>query len=117
MAGAATIYSAIISVMIVLLILTASSLTKNARFAGMLFAIYVVGSFIVASIVHGLQISENWLAVSPMVSVTQVGLKLFRMDLMREISLTASVVSVLAHWAACALILKWKLSRAARYGR
>ncbi len=117
MAGAATLYSLVIATTLTLLILTASSLTKNARFAGMFFAIYIVGSAIVAKILHEMGVGDNMLAFSPMISVSQVGLKFFRMDLAHGVSLNACVASVIVHWIACGLILKWKLSSAARYGR
>lgn len=112
--GAITAYSALVSLAMSLMILAASSLTVNARYAGITFAVFIFGSSIVASIVY-----ENVHAgmfLSPFYSGIKLGYCVFRMtdgSPMRDVSAWLGVIGVCLF---SALILKWRLCRAARLG-
>ena len=76
-AGAITLYATVVSATIALLILAASSLTRNARYAGGLFAMYLIGSSMVAGMVAGILGRVSLLALSPFYSGVQLGAYLF----------------------------------------
>lgn len=113
-----TLYSLVISVTLTLLILTASSLTKNNRYAALTFTIYIIGTIVVAKVlVEALDIHNFW-AISPLMAGYDLGHYLFHAPAaLTNSSMGAAWGSILGHWALCGAILKWQLERAARYGR
>lgn len=113
---ATTAYAVVIGVTLSLLILAASSLTRNARYAGMIFAGALIGAHVTAQILcHSLSMPSLDL-LSPLTAILTVGDWIFRLDQPWEPHrVTWSWVVILGLWAMCAGILKWRLDRAARY--
>jgi ABC-type transport system involved in multi-copper enzyme maturation permease subunit len=111
-------YSTVIAGTLSLLILTCSSLAKNARYAGLMFGGYIVGTTMVLGPVMEETHIDNGMAISPFLSGMRLGYSLFHLsnkDL--PLSYTAAWMGILAVWALCAIVLYWRLRNAARYGR
>lgn len=116
--GAIALYSTVVSVTLSLMILAASSLTKNSRYAGTGFVVYIIGSSIVAGVVYGILHNLDLNALSPFFAGVDLGYYLFDLNENRVImGEWAAWTGIIAVWVPCAIILKWRLTRAARYGR
>jgi len=115
--GAIALYSAVVSATLSLLILAASSLTKNSRYAGTTFAVYLIGSTVAAGIVGGIFRNGNCLALSPVLCGGELGYYLFNLTEGREMSQPAAWGGLFGVWILCAMILYWRLKTAARCGR
>jgi len=114
---AITAYSVIISTGLSLMILAASSMVKNSRYAGIALVIYVVGTSTAGGIVSDVLNSKNALALSPFVSGIDLGFILFRLPEERiGLTIGAAWAGVIGVCALSGMILKWRLGRAARYG-
>lgn len=111
--GAITLYSVVVSLALSLLILAASSLTVNARYAGITFAVFIIGSSIVASIVFG--IVHAGLFLSPFFSGIKLGYSLFHISDGPPVSTAAAWLGVIGACLVSAMILRWRLCRAALY--
>ncbi len=114
--GSLTLYGGVIAVTLSLLILTASCLTKNRRYAGIIFLVSIIGLHMIAN--FSCEIIENkaYLAISPLQALREVGKHCFRTPPPDcDLSLWGAWIGVLACWGVCVLILHRRISRAARY--
>lgn len=110
-------YSTLVSAALSLLILAASSLVKNGRYAGMALVVYVIGASIVGGIVSETLHAKDALAMSPFLAGLDLGFRLFRLPHYGTgMSLWAAWLGVTAVCALAGLILWWRLRSAARYG-
>jgi ABC-2 type transport system permease protein len=116
--GSITAYSLVIAISLSLLIMAASSLTRNNRYASMTFVIYVIGTLVVGGVLGQMLNNKNFWAVSLFDAGLTLGYYLFRVDLSSlEISRWAAWTCVLVNWVFCAVILHWRLERATRQGK
>jgi ABC-type transport system involved in multi-copper enzyme maturation permease subunit len=113
-----TLYCLVIATSLSLLILAASSLVKNGRMAGLIFAIYIIGTIIVGLIVKNVTEMPDLWAISPWTSIKDIGYYLFDLDKKyANVSLSAAWIGILSNWALCGIIIKWRMSNASKYGR
>ena len=71
------VYSLIVSLMMCILVLAASCLSKNSRYAGMTFFIYIVGTIISSTILAGMIEKDFPFVISPWHSCRALGSHLF----------------------------------------
>lgn len=116
-AGSITVFSVVVSLMISLMILAASSLTKNARYAGSAMVIYLIGTTIVSGMMAEILRSQSFRAISPLFSAAILGAHLFGAGGDKGFGAGLAWASVLGNCLLCAGILRWQLERMARYGR
>ena len=115
---ALTAYSAVVSATLCLIILAASSLTKNPRYAATSLAVYIIGSGIVARIVSDMLKSDRFFALSPFMSGVDLGYYLFGMGERAEIpSQAVAWIGLAGVCLLSAVILRLRLDSAARFGR
>ena len=112
-----TLYCLVMATTLSLLILAASSLTRNGRQAGLIFAIYIIGATIVGPVIGKITEIPNMWAISPMTSTMDLGYYLFHLKARMSIDHTAAWLGILGNWAMCGLIIKWRMGNAAKYGR
>jgi ABC-type transport system involved in multi-copper enzyme maturation permease subunit len=110
------LYGGVISGTLSLLILTASCLTKNRRYAGVIFLVSVIGLDLIANTTTEILSRKEYLAISPLRSVQEIGRYCFQTPVSEcNFSLAVAWTGVLACWGLCALLLHWRISHAARY--
>ena len=115
---AITLYAVVVSTTLSLMILAASSLTKYKRYAGTTFAVYIIGAGIVAAVLNETLHIHEFFAISPLHAGVDLGNYLFHVAPSRDMmSQPAAWGGIVGQWLLCAAILKWRLERAARYGR
>ena len=114
---AITIYSGIVSATISLMILAASSLSRRARYAGIAFAVYVIGTLIVGGILSEMLHRDAYWALSPLHASVNVGNQLFRLGDKVFFSPWAAWAGLAATCGVSALILWRRLEGAARLNR
>ena len=114
---AITAYSAIVSATLSLLILAASSMVKNGRYAGMALVAYIIGASVVGGIMTGILRTTNALTMSPFLSVLDLGYRLFHLRHYGSgMSLTAAWIGVTTVCGVSGWILWLRLRGGARYG-
>jgi ABC-type transport system involved in multi-copper enzyme maturation permease subunit len=114
---AITLYSVIISTALSLMILAASSMVKNARYAAVTLIMYVVVSSAVGGITGDILNNRNALVLSPFVSGVDLGYTLFHLPEKRlALNTFTAWAGVIGVCVVAGSILKWRLGRAARYG-
>lgn len=111
-----TTYSLLIAAGMSLLILAASSLTKNSHYAGATFAAFIVGSAIVGGFMREVLNDNSFSIVSPLRIGIEAGAYLFGMNQSRDLSVMETTLGIAALLGGASLILYWNLSRAARTG-
>lgn len=116
--GAILIYSLVISITLTLLIMAASSLSRNGRYAGLIFAIYLIATQIISRVLVDLAVIEKSTSFAPYRSLLDLGYYLFHQE-QRGVAIGQGVAwaVILVNCALCAAILKWRIERGARYGR
>lgn len=115
-APAITFYSIVIGVSLSLTMMAASSLTRNARYAGTTFAVYIIGSAIIAGIMSDIWRSRTPFVISPLQAGTELGMHLFHLSAPRALGLPLAWSGLMFNWMLSAGILKWNLDRASRGG-
>jgi ABC-2 type transport system permease protein len=115
------LYSTIISAAMTLMILAASSMAKNKRYAATTFVVYLIGASVVAKVLKGLLDKWAMLAFSPYHAAREIGRQLFRLE-EYQAALSDWPRFYWAFWlgigglcALCAGILFWRLKRASRF--
>ncbi|MCH8333465.1 hypothetical protein IIC65_05980 [Candidatus Sumerlaeota bacterium] len=109
-----TSYSLVIAATLSITILAASSLTGNRRYAGIIFAGYVIGGWMMAAPIANISSQENLLAISVLRSGTALGRYLFGLGEGTQLSLTAALAGVIGNAALCCFLVYRCLSRAVR---
>lgn len=113
-----TVYSAVICSMLTLMILAASSMTKNSRYAATALAVYTIGSSITAGIVAESMGDVKWLALSPVRAGYDLGSYLFlQTPDPVSVTKTGAWTGTVGLSILCFLIVRMRIARAARYGR
>lgn len=117
LAGAIIIFSTIVSASLTLMILAASSLTKNKNYAATTFVVYIIGAIIVAGLLYELLDGNSAMfGFSPFHSAAQIGRQLFQMDKRNDIMPNwAAWCGIGGLWLLCAGILYRQLKRASRF--
>ncbi|HNY26551.1 MAG TPA: hypothetical protein PLA90_10835 [Candidatus Sumerlaeota bacterium] len=108
------LYGGVISVTLSLLILTASCLTKNRRYSGIIFLVTIIGLDLIANTTSEILLNKGYLAISPLRAVLDIGKYCFHTADYR-LSLLDAWGGVLLCWEICTFILYRRISRAARY--
>lgn len=119
-AGATMIYSTLVSGTLTIMILAASSVTGNSRYAGTAFAMYIIGSMIIAGLLKEFNLGDGAWGVSIFHVGLEIGRRLFLSsgDMGSQImEAWAAWLGLLGVWALSIAILKTRLTNAARYGR
>lgn len=115
---AITLYCLVIAASLSLLIMAASSLVKNGKVAGLIFAIYLIGTYIMGNIVSEITEMNDLLAISPWAAIKSLGYALFKLqENMLITSQTSCWIGILCTWALCGLIIQWRMANAAKFGR
>jgi len=116
MLPALILYGGVIAGTLSLLVLTASCLTKNRRYSGVIFLVSIIGLHLIANTTSNILAKKAYLAISPLRSVLEIGKYCFRTSpLDASFSQTGAWTGILVCWALCVFILYWRISRAARY--
>ncbi|NQU43626.1 ABC transporter permease subunit [bacterium] len=116
-AWAINAYCVIVSATLSILILASSSLTKNQRYAGTFFAIYLVGSTAIGRVV-GEILGRDWpLVLSPFACGVDLGYHLFDESGRADLGLVQCIGGIAGVWIVCIGIFYFRLRNAARYGR
>jgi ABC-type transport system involved in multi-copper enzyme maturation permease subunit len=115
------IYSLIVASTLSLLMMTASCLTKNARYAGITFAIFIIGAGVLSELLAVNMNNVNYHAISPYESVLEVGDYVFGMNEGvaedARIAPTYAWGAVIGYCLLCLSIIDWRIKNASRYGR
>lgn len=115
---ASLIYSSIIGASLSLLILAASSMTKNGKYAGTAFAAYLMGTSIVAGFMKEIMGGDKrYFMISPLRCVSDIGFRLFGIEGGKDLSPAQAWIGLLAAWILAAFILYTNLNRAAHSTR
>jgi ABC-type transport system involved in multi-copper enzyme maturation permease subunit len=118
---AIVLYGLVASTTLSLLIMTASSLVKNGRYAGIAFAGFIIGSNAIAGILSSNLHSRAYFAISPFLCGVTLGDYIFGFDKggRNPLGLPESLAwgGILAYWVLCLAVIHWRVSRAARSGR
>ncbi len=112
--GRLILYGGAIAVTLSLLILTASCLTKNRRYSGIIFLVTIIGLDLIANTTCEILNKQEYLAISPLRGLLEIGKHAFRTGPYR-LSQTEAWGGVLLFCEVCLLILYRRSSRAARY--
>ena len=110
-----TAYSAAVSAGLSLMILAASSLVKNGRYAGIILVVYIFGASTVGAIVADILRTKAALALSPFAAGMELGMRLFGLN-GTGIGLGPACAGAAGVCGVSALILWGRLRSAARYG-
>lgn len=113
----ATLFSIVIAVTLSLIVMSASSLSRNGVYAVMIFVGFSIGSMMLAGTMNGIMGDSRWLVLSPWIVITQIGLGIFDVEVRRELSDRLAWSGLLTVWAGCLILLKVRLGRAGRYSR
>lgn len=115
---ALTIYAILIAATLSLLILAASSMTRSGRQAGLIFAIYLIGTYVIGIVLEKINDMPNLHAISPLSAVMNAGAYLFKLPAVyTNVSATAAWVGILGNWAMCGFIIHWRMNNAAKFSR
>jgi ABC-2 type transport system permease protein len=119
-APAIVLYGLACAVTLSLLIMAASSLTENARYAGAAFAAFLIGSEAFPAMLAGFT-RDPWLIVfSPFNAVMGVGMYLFHAGAEPAnvpFSQALAWTSIVAYWGLALFILNWRVAGRASHGR
>jgi ABC-type transport system involved in multi-copper enzyme maturation permease subunit len=112
---AATAYATLASTCLSLLMLAASSLTKTAAAAGIGFAMFIMGGFVISRILQdiGPGIPGSF---SILRAVMELGFYFFGMTRDREYTAASAWMGVVGNLVLFGLVIAWSLRRAARAG-
>jgi ABC-type transport system involved in multi-copper enzyme maturation permease subunit len=113
--GALILYGGVIAVTLSLLILTASCLTKNRRYSGVIFLVTIIGLDLIGNFSSDILNRAQYLAISPLRSVIEIGRYCFRTEADYRFGQMDAWMGVWICWGICAFILYRRISRAARY--
>ncbi len=112
-----SMYCLTLALLLSLLILAASSLSRNGRYAGIAFAGFILGETILVGVLSR-RLDDPWVpALSVWRAAADLGHHLFEAPAVAPLSLRAAWISLLAHGAGALLLLHWSLSRWLRAGR
>lgn len=116
------VYGFVASTTLSLLMMACSSLTENGRYAGIAFAVFIIGTMIVGPILADYLRSGYPLAISPFYSGIALGDYLFGLTpdaIVRDLRVGpwSAWIGILSYWIICGWILNYRVSRRARYGR
>jgi len=102
-----------------LMVLAASSLCKNAQYAGLIFAGYVIGASIVAAALVNNLHNRAWTLVSPLAVGGLLGAFFFEPQALENARIAEHWIWIAsgAHAGLNGAILVWRVARAARLGR
>jgi len=119
-APAIVLYGLACAVTLSLLIMAASSLTDNARYAGATFAAFLIGAEVFTAMLARFT-GDQWLfAFSPFNAVLGVGIYLFRVGnepVNVPFSQAVAWASIVAYWGLALFILNWRVAGRASHGR
>lgn len=111
-----TLYSLVIATSLSLLILAASSLTRNKGKAGLTFVMYVIGTGIVAAIIGKYTENDNLRAIWLLRSTYDLGYYLFHIPNQHAVvTLSSAWIGILGNWALCGFIIYWRMNNAAKF--
>jgi ABC-type transport system involved in multi-copper enzyme maturation permease subunit len=114
------LYGLSCAVTLSLLIMAASSLTENARYAGAAFAAFLIGAEVFTAMLAGVTGDQWLLAFSPFNAVTGVGIYLFHAGAEPAnvpFSQVLAWASIVAYWGLALFILNWRVAGRASHGR
>lgn len=112
-----TLYCLVIATTISMLILAASSLVRNGRKAGLIFAMYVIGSAPIAAVIAQVTENMNMRAFSIVRCIYDLGYAIFHLRNRSTVMPMYAWIGVISVWALCGLIIYWRMNNAAKFGR
>jgi ABC-type transport system involved in multi-copper enzyme maturation permease subunit len=119
------LYAFVLSTTLSLLVLTASSLAKNALYAGITLFFFLFFTHFLAERLASFLNNDHYYAISPLINGAVLGDYLFRVEnafpgvaaSSFPINMNLVWLSVVGYWTVCLLLLNWRIARSARYGR
>lgn len=114
---AITLYCLVAAVTINLMILAASSLAKVGRHAGMSFVIYIIAAGVIGRILKENLQSDNWMALSPLHVLMDLGTYIFKLDGRHLIDRGPAWAGAIGLWVVSFGIIKWRITSAIKAGK
>lgn len=114
---ASLLYCIVIAGTLSMIILAASSMTKGPRYAGMIFAVYIIGSQMIVAIMVQLTGKKFLGMLNPILVGEEIGSYLFGDDIARSLTRAEAWGGAIFVWALAAGVLYLNLERAVRRGR
>lgn len=115
---ALTLYAVLVGATLSLLVLAASSLSRSGRQAGLIFAIYLIGTYVIGVVLEKMNQMPSLRAMSPLSAMMNAADYLFKMPASyANVSMTAAWAGILGNWALCLFIIHWRMANAAKFSR